>query len=92
MNRTYPYFGLWECSHREVCHNSLEQGKCHRTAMRSEKLTHEVVKASLQTKEEVGVPRLGDTSNRAVGKNQVEANNGIDDRTILISLVGVPYW
>ena len=60
--------------------------------MRSKKLTHEVVKAPLQTKEEVGVRRLSDASNRAVGKNQVEADNGIDDKTMLISLEGVPYW
>ena len=91
MDGAYPYFGLWECGHREICHNSLEQGKCHRKAMRSEKPTHEVVKTSFQTKEEVGVRRLGDISNRAVGKNQIEADNGVDGETMLISLVGVSY-
>jgi hypothetical protein len=53
--------------------------------------THEVVKSSLQPKEEVGVGRLGHTSDCAIGQNQVVANDGVDGKTILIGLVGVPY-
>ena len=91
MEHAYPYFGLWECGHRQTRHNSLEEGKSRRTVMRSERPTHEVVKTSLQTKEEVGVGRLADISNRAVGKNQVEADDGVDGKPILTSLVAVPY-
>ena len=60
-------------------------------AMRSRKVTHEVVKTSLQTPEQVRVRRLGDISNRAVGQNQVVADDGVEGKTVLISLVGVPY-
>ena len=59
--------------------------------MRSEKVTHEIIKTSLQTPEEIRVRRLGDIGNRAVGQNQVEADDGVDAKTMLISLVGVPY-
>ena len=59
--------------------------------MRSGKVTHEVVKTTLQTPEQVRVRRLCDISNRAVGQNQVEPNDGVEGETILISLVGVPY-
>ena len=59
--------------------------------MGSEKPTHEVVKTSLQTEEEVGECRLGNTSNRAVGKNQVESDDVVENEAVLISLVGVPY-
>ena len=58
---------------------------------RSGEVTHEVVKTSLQTPEQVRVHRFGDMSNCAVGQNQVVADNGVDGRTILISLEGVPY-
>jgi len=58
--------------------------------IRSGKRTHEVVEASLQTPEEVGVRRLGDISNRAVGQNQVEADDGVEAQTILVGLVRVP--
>ena len=54
-------------------------------------MTHEVIKASLQTPEKVRVLRLGDTGNRAVGQNQVVANDGVDGKTVLVSLEGVPY-
>ena len=59
--------------------------------MRSDQPTHDVVKTSLQAEEKVGVRRLGDISNRAVGKNQVEGDNGVEGKTMLISLVGVSY-
>ena len=52
--------------------------------------THEIVKSSLQPEEEVGVGRLGHTGNRAVGQNQVEGDNGVDGKTVLIGLEGVP--
>ena len=58
--------------------------------IRSGKRTHEVVEASLQTPEEVGVRRLGDISNRAVGQNQVVADDGVEAQTILVGLVRVP--
>jgi len=92
MEHAHPYFGLWECGHRKIHHNPLEEGGSHRTAMRLEKPTHEVVKTSLQTKEEVGVRRLADINNCAVGKNQVEADDGVEGKTVLASLVAVSYW
>jgi hypothetical protein len=51
--------------------------------------TYEVVKSSLQAKEEVGVSRLGHVGNCAVGKNQVEADNCVNGESMLIGLVGV---
>ena len=51
----------------------------------------EVVETSLQTKEQVGMGRLGDMSNRAVGENKIEGNDGVEGKTMLISLEGVPY-
>jgi len=54
------------------------------------KPTDEVVETSLQTKEQVGVRRLRDISNRPVGKNKVEGDNGVEGKTMLISLEGVP--
>ena len=92
MYRTYPYCGLRECCHREVCYDSLEEVKWDNTAARLEKPAHEVVEASLQTEEEIGICRLGDIPNRAVGQNQVVADNGIDDETVLVSLVGITCW
>ena len=59
--------------------------------MGSEEETHEVVKTPLQTPEQVRVRRLGDISNCPVGQNQVEANDGVEAKTVLISLIGVPY-
>ena len=59
--------------------------------MGSEKPTHEVVETSLQTKEEVGECRPGNISNCAVGKNQVESDDVVENETMLVSLVGVPY-
>ena len=53
-------------------------------------VTHEVVGSSLQTPEEVGVRRFGDISNGAVGQNQVEADDGVNAKAMLIGLVGVP--
>ena len=35
--------------------------------------------------------RLGDMSNRAVGQNQVVADDCVNARTMLVGLVGVPY-
>ena len=91
MDHTYPYVSLWESSHREVCHDSLAESELNRMGMRSGKVTHEVVKASLQTPEQVRVRRLGDISDRAVGQNQVVSDDGVEGKTILIRLVGVPY-
>ena len=54
-------------------------------------VTYEIVKASLQSPEEIRLRRLGHMSDRAIGQNQVEANDGVDTKTISISLVGVPY-
>ena len=54
-------------------------------------MTHEVVKASLQTPEQVRLRRLGDISNRAVGQDQVEADDGVDAEAMLISFEGIPY-
>ena len=54
--------------------------------------THEVVETSFQTPEKVRVRRLGDVSNGAVGQDQVEANDSVDAKTILVGLVRVPYW
>ena len=59
---------------------------------RSKESAHKVVKTSLQTKEEIRVCRLCDISNRAVGQNQVKADNGVDSETVLVGLVGVPYY
>ena len=92
VNCPYPYFGLRECGHREICHNPLRHSRLDRMAVRLEKVTHEVVESSLQAKEEVRVSRLGHVSDRAVGQNQVEAYNGVDRETVLIGLVRVPYW
>ena len=36
-------------------------------------------------------PKESVRNNRAVRQNQVVANNGVDSKTMLISLVGVPY-
>ena len=91
MDRTYPCFGLWESFHREVCHDSLEGGEWNRMGMGSGKVTHKIVKTSLQTPEQVRVRRLVDISSRAIGQNQVVADDGIEAKTILIRLVGVPY-
>ena len=55
-------------------------------------MAHKVVVSSLQPKEEVGVSRLGHIGDRAVGQNQVEADNGVDRKTVLIALIGVAYW
>jgi len=49
-------------------------------------VTHEVVKPSLQTPEDIRVRRLRDIGNRAVGQNQVEADDGVDGKTILVGL------
>jgi len=54
-------------------------------------MTHEIVQASLQAPEEIRVRRLGDIGNRAIGQNQVDADDGVNDKTILVSLVRVPY-
>ena len=35
--------------------------------------------------------RLGYITDCAVGQNQIEADDGVDGKTILIGLVGVPY-
>ena len=51
--------------------------------------THEVVESSLQPKEEVGVGRLGHTGDRAIGQNQVVADDSVDGKAILIGLVRV---
>ena len=34
---------------------------------------------------------MGDISNRAVGENKIEGDNGVEGKTMLISLEGVPY-
>ena len=59
---------------------------------RVRRMTHKVIVSSLQPKEEVGVGLLGHIRNCAVGKDQVEADNGVNRKTVLIALVGVPYW
>jgi hypothetical protein len=51
--------------------------------------THEVVKSSLQPKEEVGVRRLGHIGDCAVRQNQVVADDCVDGKAILVGLVGV---
>jgi len=56
------------------------------------KMAHKVVKPSFQAEEEVGVSRLGHIGNCPVGQNQVETDNGVDGKAVLISLEGVPYW
>ena len=58
--------------------------------LNGEESAHKVVETSLQTKEEVRVCRLRDISNRAVGQNQVKADNGVDSGAVLVGLVGVP--
>ena len=60
-------------------------------AMRSGKVTHEVVKTSLQTPEQVRVRLFSDISNSAIWQNQVVSDDGVDGKTILISFVGVAY-
>ena len=55
-------------------------------------MAHKVVKSPLQSKEQVGVSRLGNVGDCAVGQNQVEADDGVDGEAMLISLKGVPYW
>jgi hypothetical protein len=52
--------------------------------------THEVVESSLQSKEEVGVVRLGHIDDCAVGQNQVVSDNGVDGKTVLVGFIGVP--
>ena len=59
--------------------------------MKPGEVIHEVVKASLQTPEQVGVRRLGDMSDCAVGQNQIVADDGVDCKAMLISLAGVSY-
>ena len=54
-------------------------------------MTHKVVVSSLQTKEEVGVSLPGHIGNCAVGQDQVEADNSVDRKTVLIALVRVAY-
>ena len=89
MDRTYPYRSLRECCHIEVRYDSLEEVKWRRTAVGPGKLTHEVVEAPLQTEEEVGICRLGDITNRTIGQNQVVTDDGVNDKTMLVSLIGV---
>jgi len=55
------------------------------------KSTHKVVESSLQTEEQVGVSRLGHIGNCPVGQNQVEADDGVDGKTVFVGLVGIPY-
>ena len=55
-------------------------------------MAYKVVKPSLQPKEKVGMSPLGHIGSCAVGQDQVEADNGVDRKTVLIALVGVPYW
>jgi len=54
-DRTYPYFGLRECGHIEICHDSLECGELNEVAATLEKIAHKVVKSSFQAKEQVRV-------------------------------------
>jgi hypothetical protein len=53
--------------------------------------THEIVKSSLQPKEQVGVSQLSHTGDCAIGQNQVVTDDGVDGKTVLIGLVRVPY-
>jgi len=47
-------------------------------------MTHEVVESPLQSKEQVGVSRLGHVGDCAVGQNQVEADDGVDGEAMLM--------
>jgi len=87
----YPYFSLRERRHREIRHDPLEHGGLNQTVMVPQRTTHEVVESSLQSKEEVGVSRLGHVSDCAVGQDQIEADDGVDSKAILIGLVGISY-
>jgi len=87
----YPYFGLRERRHREICHDPLEHGELDQTVMTLQRATYKVVESSLQSKEEVGVSRLGHVSDCAVGQDQIEADDGVDSKAILIGLVGISY-
>ena len=39
---------------------------------------HKIIKSPFQTEKKVGMSRLGHIRNRAVGQDQVEADNGVD--------------
>jgi len=91
VNCSYPYFGLRKCGHCKVRHDPLEHCELNQTVMTPQRTTYKVVESSLQSKEEVGVSRLGYISYCTVGQNQVEANYGVNGKTILIGIVGISY-
>lgn len=62
------------------------------TTLRHEQGTHEIVKSSLQAKEEVSVSRLGHTGDCTIGQNQVETNGAVNRKSTLIGPVGRICW
>jgi len=51
----YPYFGLRERGHREICHDPLERGESKWIAVTVAGMAHKIIESTLQAKEEIGV-------------------------------------
>jgi len=53
-DRPYPYFGLGECSHREICHNPLERGELRKMAAALENLLTKLLNPPFKPKNKSG--------------------------------------